>query len=199
MSVHVALFFHILGVLLLFGAALAEATSLLMLRRTSTVIVGRTWASLNKPLEAAFPIAAVLLVVTGLYMLHENEEFNGATQPWAMTVLALLVVLAIAGAGFNGRRMKAIRLDLNTATEGPVPPDIQARIHDSALLTSILSMGSAIPGAVMLMTIKPSSAVTCVVTAAAWMLVGALAAQLLLHGNALHADARTEEATIVPG
>ena len=191
MSVHVALFFHIVGVLLLFGAALTETASLLMLRRTSTVMVGRAWASVNKPLEAIFPIAAVLLVVTGLYMLRENDEFKGATQPWAMTVLGLLVVLAIAGAGFNGRHMKAIRLGLNNAPEGLIPPDLETRIHDAALLTSILSMGSAILGAVMLMTIKPSSAVTCVIIAVAWMLAGALAAQPLRRSRPVLAGAST--------
>jgi hypothetical protein len=179
MSVDVALFFHICGVLGLFGAALAETTSLLMLKRTSTVTVGRAWASLNKPLEAVFPISAVLLIVTGLYMLHESDEFKTATQPWAMTVLALLVVLSIVGAGFNSQRTKAIRLGLNEALEGSLPVDLEAQIHDPVLLTSILSMTSAILGAVMLMTIKPSSAVTCIVIAAAWMLAGALVAQPL--------------------
>jgi hypothetical protein len=179
MNVDVALFFHICGVLGLFGAALAETTSLLMLKRSSTVTVGRAWASLNKPLEAAFPLSAVLLIVTGLYMLHENDEFKGATQPWAMTVLVFLVVLAVIGAGFNSQRMKSIRVGLNKAPEGTIPVDLEARIHDPALLTSILSMSSAVGGAVMLMTLKPSSVLTCIAVLAAWLLAGALVAQPL--------------------
>ncbi len=179
MNVNVALFFHVCGVLGLFGAALVETTSLLMLKRTSTVTVGRAWASLNKPLEFVFPISAVLLVVTGLYMLHENADFKTATQPWAMTVLVFLVVLAIIGAAFNGQRMKAIRLGLNSAPEGSMPVDVETRIHDPALLTSILSMSSTILGAVMLMTIKPSSAITCIVIVVAWMIAGALMAHPL--------------------
>lgn len=191
MSVDVALFFHICGVLTLFGAALAETTSLFMLRRTSTVTVGRAWAGLNKPLEAAFPLGAVLLIVTGLYMLHQSDEFKSATQPWAMTVLAFLVVLAIVGAGFNGRRMKAIRLALNEALEGSISADLEARIQDRALLTSIASMSSAVLGAVMLMTIKPGSAVTCIVIMAAWMLMGALVAQPLVRSQPVLAVAES--------
>ena len=177
MSYNVALFFHICGVLTLFGAALVETTSLLMLRRTSTVTVGRAWMSLNKPLEAAFPISAVLLIGTGLYMLHDSQDFKGATQPWAMTVLVLLVVLSIVGAGFNGKRLKEIHLGLNKAPEGSIPVDLEARIHDRALLTSILSMFAAVLGAVMLMTIKPSNAATCIVIVVAWLLAGAMVAQ----------------------
>jgi hypothetical protein len=189
MNVDVALFFHICGVLGLFGAALAEATSLLMLKRTSTVTVGRAWASLNKPLEAAFPISAVLLIVTGLYMLHENDEFKGATQPWAMTVLVFLVALSVIGAAFNSQHMKAIRLGLNKAPEGSLPVDLEAQIHDPILVTSIVSMTSAIGGAVMLMTIKPSSAVTCIVVLGAWPLAGALVAQPLSRSRPVLAGA----------
>ena len=189
MNVNIALFFHICGVLGLFGAALAETTSLFMLRRTPTVAVGRAWASLNKPLEFAFPISAVLLIVTGLYMLHENSDFKSATQPWAMTVLVVLVVLAIVGAAFNGRHMKEIRLGLNSASEGPMPVDLEAQIHDPVLLTSIVSMSTAILGAVMLMTLKPSSAVTCIVIAVVWMIAGALAAQPLARSHQVLAGA----------
>jgi hypothetical protein len=192
MTVDVALFFHICGVLALFGAALVETMSLLMLKRTSTVTIGRAWASLNKPLEAVFPISAVLLIVTGLYMVRTSDEFKGATQPWAMTVLALLVVLSIVGAAFNGQRTKAIRLGLNAAPEGSIPVDLEARIHDPALLTSILSMTSGILGAVMLMTIKPSSAVTCIIIAAAWLLAGALVAQPLTRSRPILAARGTE-------
>jgi hypothetical protein len=183
MRVDVALFFHICGVLLLFGASLVETTSLLMLKRTYAVAVGRAWASLSKPLEVAFPVAAVLLIVTGLYMLHENGDFKGATQPWAITVLVFLVVMSIAGAAFNGTRMKAIRLGLNKSLEGAIPADLETRIHDPALLTSILSMSSGFLGAVMLMTIKPDAAISCIVILVAWMLFGAAVAQPLSRGR----------------
>jgi hypothetical protein len=179
MRVDVALFFHICGVLLLFGAALAETTSLLMLKRTSTVAVGRACASLSKPLEVAFPVGAVLLIVTGLYMLHENGDFKSATQPRAITALVFLVVVAIAGGAFNGPRMKAIRLGLNKSPEGAIRSDLETRIHDPALLTSILSMSSVILGAVMLMTIKPGAAIACIVILVAWMLFGAVVAKTL--------------------
>jgi hypothetical protein len=134
----------------------------------------------------------VLLIVTGLYMVRTSDEFKGATQPWAMTVLALLVVLSIVGAAFNSQRTKAIRLGLNAAPEGSIPVDLEARIHDPVLLTSILSMTSAILGAVMLMTIKPSSAVTCIIIAAAWLLAGALVAQPLTRSRPIFAARGTE-------
>src|SRR5437868_3486671 len=107
MGVDIALFFHICGVLTLFGSVGLEITSLTQLRRTQTVSVARAWASLTKPLEFSFPVASVVLIFSGLYMLHENPDFKAA-QPWALTVLVLLVVLSIVGGFFNGSRMKAI-------------------------------------------------------------------------------------------
>jgi hypothetical protein len=164
-------------------------------RRFAAGLHGARWRPVAEKApapQAVFPISAVLLIVTGLYMVRTSDEFKGATQPWAMTVLALLVVLSIVGAAFNGQRTKAIRLGLNAAPEGSIPVDLEARIHDPVLLTSILSMTSAILGAVMLMTIKPSSAVTCIIIAAAWLLAGALVAQPLTRSRPILAARRTE-------
>ena len=181
MKVDVALFFHICGVLILFGSAGLEITSLTMLQRTRTVAVGRAWASLNRPLEFSFPIAVVVLIASGLYMLHENPDFKQA-QPWAMTVLVLLVALAILGAAVNGRRMMAIYEGLQEAPDGPIPAEIAARIHEPLLLTSILTMTGAILGAVLIMTVKPGLR-DAIIVAVVSMILGAAVAQGMLRSR----------------
>lgn len=178
MDVNIALFFHICGVLTLFGSAGVEILSLTSLRRTTSVAVGRAWASTEPPLAFAFPIAVVVLIASGLYMLHNNPDFKLA-QPWAMTVLVLLIVLAILGGAFNGRRMKAIHDALQEAPDGPIPADIVARIHDPYLITSILSMTGAILGAVLIMTTKPDLR-DSIIIAAVSLILGALLTRIVL-------------------
>jgi hypothetical protein len=178
MNVEIALFFHICGVIALFVSAALEITSLSRLRRTTTVSVARAWASLNVPLEYSFPISAVVIILSGLYQLHENPSFKQA-QPWALTVLVLLVVLAILGALVNGRRMMAIYEALREAPDGPIPPAIEARIHDPVLLTSIQTLTVAILGAALLMTVKPGLR-DSIIVAAVSMLLGAASAQLMV-------------------
>lgn len=194
MNVHIALFIHICGVLTLFGSAALEITSLARLRRTTSVAVGRAWASLNVPLEYSFPAAVVALIASGLYQLHENADFKQA-QPWAMTALVMLVGLAILGAAINGRRMMAIYEALQEEPDGPIPTSIQARIHDPVLLTSIQSMAVAILGVVLMMTVKPGLR-DSVIVAVVSLLVGAASAQLMLRSG----RARESSAVVVqPG
>jgi hypothetical protein len=181
MNVDIALFFHICGVLVLFVSAALEIMSLTQLRRTRTVEVARAWASVNKPLEFSFPISVLILIPSGLYMLHENPDFKQA-QPWALTVLVVLIVLAILGGAFNGRRMQAILDGLQEAPEGPVPADIQVRINDPALLTSIQAMTGAILGAILIMTVKPGLR-DSIIIAAVSLILGGLSAQLVLRNR----------------
>jgi uncharacterized membrane protein len=182
MNVNIALFFHICGVLMLFGSAAVEIISLTSLRSTSSVAVGRAWAGLNKPLEFTFPLAAVVLIASGLYMLHSNPDFKLA-QPWALTVLVVLIVLSVLGASFNGRRMKAIVETLEKAPDGAIPPDIATRIGDPYLLTSIQTMTAAILGAVLIMTLKPGLRDSIIIVVVS-MILGALSAQPLLRTRA---------------
>jgi uncharacterized protein YneF (UPF0154 family) len=187
MDVNVALFFHICGVLTLFGSALLEITSLLRMRAARSVAEARSWAGVNKPLEVTFPIAVVLLASSGLYMLHNNPDFK-SPQPWAMVVLVLLIVLAILGAVFHGRSLAAIAEGLAHAPQGAIPREIDAQIHNPLLLTSISSMSFAILGAVALMTVKPGLRDAIIVVAVS-LILGAGVGQFV---------ARREETAEVP-
>jgi hypothetical protein len=180
-DVDIALFFHICGVLTLFGSALLEITSLLRMRAATSVAVARAWAGVNKPLEATFPIAVVLLLASGLYMLHNNPDFK-TTQPWAMVVLVLLIVLAIVGAIFHGRTLGTIAEELAAASHGAIPREIEARIHNPILLTSISSMSVAILGAVALMTVKPGLRDSIIVLGVA-LVIGAGLGQFVARGD----------------
>jgi hypothetical protein len=181
MNVQIALFFHICGVLALFVAAALEITSLTRLRRTTTVSVARAWASLNPPLEFVFPISVVVIILSGLYQLHENPDFKLA-QPWAMTVLVLIIVLAALGPLVNGRRLMAIYEALREAPDGPIPAAIVKRIHDPVLLTSIQAMTAAILGAALIMTVKPGLR-DSVIIAVVSMLLGAASALAILRAR----------------
>jgi hypothetical protein len=176
----IALFLHIAGVLALVVASALELTSLMRLRRSTSVAEARTWASLSAPLQTVFPVSAIFIVATGLYMLHSGFA---SAQPWALTVLVILVLLAIAGAAFNGRNMMAIHEALRRAPEGRIPGEIVRRIHNPALLTSIQSMSVMILGAVLLMTVKPGL-LDSLIIAVVFGVLGVASAQLVLRAKA---------------
>jgi hypothetical protein len=74
-----ALFIHIVGVLGLFTCVSLELTSLFGLRRARLLEEVRTWGSLPQVLAWAFPLAALLTLVAGLFLALDAW---GWKVPW---------------------------------------------------------------------------------------------------------------------
>jgi hypothetical protein len=157
---------HILGVLGLFIAMALELAALVGMRRASTVTQAHEWAGLGSVLGVLFPLAAVLILVSGLYLVH--DQWGDGTS-WSTLSLIVLIALSADGALLNGRRLEAIRAAVGAAPAGAVPPGLRRQILDPVLWTSVQGSAAVAVGIVYLMTLKPDltgSLVALVIAAA---------------------------------
>ncbi|MGH2389198.1 MAG: hypothetical protein ACRDIE_13420 [Chloroflexota bacterium] len=151
---HLALYAHILGVLGLFMAIGLEWTSMVRMRRVRTVEQLREWASLHPTLEKVFPATAVLILVSGLYMLGDVWGWGNA---WINLSLAALALMGGLGPAINSRRLSAIHRGAQTAPAGSVPTTLTRQIEDPTLWMSVKIMVTVALGVVYLMAVKPEA------------------------------------------
>lgn len=192
---HLALFVHIVGVLVLFAAIGAEFTVLLGLRRCQTVAQVRGWAALDGPIDRLFPLATLLILAAGIYMALTAW---GWTTAWIDLAFVALLVMSAQGPLVNGRRFQAIHASAQAAAQaapdGPLPATLVRQLHDPILWISMHTSAAIVVGLVFLMTVKPGlvgSLVALVVTLA----LGVVWAQLSQRaGQAGQVAAATREA-----
>jgi len=185
-----ALFLHIVAVLGLFIATGIEWTTLFGVRSAKNVAQVRQFMNVNTAFELVFPVAALLILVAGLYMTF---TVWGWSQAWINVSLLALISMGILGPTINARRMKAIHISAELTPDGPVPASLKKQINNRVLWTTVQAMSFADLGIIYLMTIKPGwieSIVVIIVTAT----VGAIVAQRMLR-NAHAAQPGIEAAT----
>lgn len=148
----ISLFLHIVGALGLFASLAIEQAALVNLRRAASTEQAREWLSLMRALQRIQGPSALLLLVTGLYMMITS--WRG--QAWAASGLVGMVLMAIIGMVVSGRRMKGVGLAM-PAAEGPLPLTVRDRLADPALrMSAFVRVGLAL-GIVFNMSVKPST------------------------------------------
>ncbi len=167
-----SLFLHIVGALGIFASLAFEQAGLLNLRRASTNAQAREWLSLLRALQRIQGPSALVLLVTGLYMMITSWRH----QAWAGLGLVGMLLMAIIGATITGRRMKTIgpAVPLN---DGPLPAALRQRLDDPALRMSASVRVALALGIVFNMSVKPATggAVAALVIATA---LGVVATQV---------------------
>lgn len=175
-----ALFLHIVAVLGLFIATGVEWTTLFGVRSAKNVAQVRQFMNVVAAFELVFPVAALLIMVAGLYMTF---TVWGWSHGWISVSLLALILMGILGPTINARRMKAIYASARATPDGPVPASLKKLINNRVLWTSVMAMSFVDLGIIYLMTIKPGwieTIVVMIVAAAA----GAILAQLVLRNAA---------------
>jgi predicted integral membrane protein DUF2269 len=167
-----ALFLHIFFVIAALCLAAVLHAGLLLLRAARDVAAIRAWPRVVRALGVALPLIALLILLTGAWLLQlSNGEFSWE-QGWVTASLVGLVCAEAAGA-VAGSRSAALRRAINEAPDGPVGADLRRRILDP-VLWCILHGGTAIFLAVVfVMVVKPPGLWSAVVIAAVGLL-GAL-------------------------
>jgi hypothetical protein len=150
-----ALFLHIIGVVGLFIALSLELICLIGMRRARVVMQVQEWAGLRGLLAIVFPISAVLILVSGLYLVH--DVLAGQSQGWTDVALIVLILLGVAGGVLSGPRMRAIGVAAQAAPAGPVSGSLSLLILDPIMWTTVQVSGTLAIGVVYLMTIKPET------------------------------------------
>jgi len=149
----ISVFLHIVGALGLFAALGLEWAGLFNLRRATEVGQVREWMRLlGAPRFLGGP-AALLILVSGIYM----STTRWGPQGWIIVALIGMVLIAVLGAALGGRRAGAIARAL-PAEDGPISTALGRQLHDPVLTLSLRLRVALLLGIIFLMSIRPSTA-----------------------------------------
>ncbi|MDE3095942.1 MAG: hypothetical protein KGK07_08070 [Chloroflexota bacterium] len=166
---HFALFLHLLGVFGIAGTATTELVCLSMMRRARTAQELRPWADVAKMIEKAFPVAALVLLLSGAYMVSKDSAL-GWDLGWINVSATALIVGAIADFLINGRRVDAIQAAAQAAPDGPVAPALAAQLHDPVVFGTAHALMLMLLAIVWNMTTHPGDAQAGIVVVVAVLL-----------------------------
>jgi len=167
------LFLHLLGVFLVSGGAVSSILILAMLRRSETVQDVRMWANLAAIVDRIFPVATILLLATGIWLVSDGDW--SWSDGWINVSLIGLILIALAGFLIATRKIVAIDRAAADAPDGPVPQVLAAQITDPMLFATTHAATLGTLAIIWNMTTKPGDAQAGIVFVAA-IIVGALSA-----------------------
>jgi hypothetical protein len=152
----IALFLHILGALGFFIAIAILYTSVLGVRRAQTVQQIKLWTGAAAPaIRLLFPIASLVILVAGLYMV---VTVWGEKAQWAGVALIAFLLLAIASALLQGRRITMLgRQVADQPDNTPVIGALWTQAHDPVTWVGVNTAAAFATGIVYLMTLKPDA------------------------------------------
>lgn len=150
-----ALFLHITFVIAGLSMAAVMHAGLLLLRSARDVSSARPWPRVISLLEPSLPVTALLVVLTGAWLLHlSGGEFDWQ-QGWVTTALIGVIVVEALGA-VVGPRSAALKKAIRMAPDGPVDSELQRRILDPALWCLLHGGTSVFLAIVFVMVVKPT-------------------------------------------
>lgn len=149
------LFLHLCALLGAIGTAALLHFAEIQLRAAVTVAGVRTWASLIETGAKVFPVALLVLLGSGAYLVDRGWTWSSG---WVDASLVGVGILFLVGAGLVGGRSRALRRELAGTADGAVTGPLTriAREHVGGL-ASWTNTGLAL-GIVFVMTIKPALA-----------------------------------------
>jgi hypothetical protein len=149
---HVVLYGHFLALLLGIGAATIIVVCLSHLRTAQTAAAAAPWGMLAGKTEKVFPIVILGLFGTGAYMT--SDVWTWSTR-WIDVAIAVLVLLAVLGAGVAGRRAHMLKEALMENGPGPLGEKARKLTCDPALWIISYANPGMVLGVVWNMTEKP--------------------------------------------
>jgi hypothetical protein len=175
----IVLFLHILTAIVAFMMAAIVHAGLPALARARDVREMRSWAAILHRLEPLFPIAALVLLLLGAWLVHLSKGQVRWSDGWLLTALITLVVVeGVAGAKLAPKAKAAVKA-VEDAADGPVPDSVRRTALEPWIWypSHVATFGFA--AVVFLMATKPAGgwAVVIVIVGA---LIGIVAARLQL-------------------
>jgi hypothetical protein len=152
------LFLHILTAIVAFMMAAIVHAGLPALARARDVREMRSWAGILHRLEPLFPIAALLLLGFGVWLVHLSHGQIKFSDGWLLTgLITLVVVEAIAGIKLSPKAKAAVKA-VEEAADGPVPESVRQTAVEPWIWypSHVATFGFA--AVVFLMAAKPSGA-----------------------------------------
>ena len=150
------LFLHILTAIVAFMMAAIVHAGLPALARAKDVREMRSWAAILHRLEPLFPVAALLLLGFGAWLVHLSHGRIKFSDGWLLTgLISLVVIEGLAGVKLAPKAKLAVRL-VEEAADGPVPDAVRQAALEPWIWypTHIATFGFG--AVVYLMAAKPS-------------------------------------------
>ena len=145
---------------------------LLLVRAARDVAAVRAWPRVIAVVEPVLPATALVILLTGAWLLHLSDGEFSWGQGWVIASLVGLVVAEAAGAA-AAPRSAALRRAISRAPDGPVGAEVRQRICDPVLWCILHGATAIFLAVVFVMVVKPSGLWSAVVIAAVG-LAGAL-------------------------
>ena len=167
----VVLFAHVCALLAAMSAGAVSHLSEARMRSAETTAALRPWARLLGRTAKVFPVALLILLGSGAYLVHDAWSWSAG---WVDASLVGVGLLFASGAGVVRVRGVALRRALAAAGDGPPPPEVRRLIVEHpAAFASWMNTGIAV-AIVFAMTAKAAlagSAAALVVGAAVGLAV----------------------------
>lgn len=164
----IMLFLHVSGDIGLFIGLGAQILILAALRRAKYTGQVQALAGLIRMTDTLAIVGSLLIITTGLYMAVTAW---GLLTSWIIAALGSLIVLLppLVG-GIIEPRMRAIVTLTTEVPDGPLPGELERRIHDPLLGIGVQTEAALILGIVFLMTNKPALAGSLLIITASILL-----------------------------
>ncbi|MGH9771576.1 MAG: hypothetical protein ACRD4Q_07745 [Candidatus Acidiferrales bacterium] len=178
------LFIHFCALIAAFAASALTHFAESRMSAAPTVADVRNWAGLTERVAMAFPIAIVVLVGSGIYMVQAAWPWNAG---WIDASLAGVFVLVINGPLIIGSRHRWIMRSLAVTGDGPVNPELARLVRDPLMRSASWANTILALGIVLVMVIKPSLAASIAILVVA-LIVGAAIAMPMRRPSNVAAD-----------
>lgn len=166
----IALFVHILGVVLLVGAVTTNLLATLRAQRAATVAEIASLTSVTRKIDLVIGPAMLLILGPAIYMVARGGDDGSIrwTSGWVDVALVVFLVMAVLGPTVESAHAKRLLSLATSLPDGPVPPELDA-VRRAPAATYVTLFGvSQIVAFLYLMTNKPAlaGAITACVVAA---------------------------------
>jgi hypothetical protein len=151
-SYGVVVFLHLVALLAAISTAGVAHFAEGRLAAAETFAAARPWASLLNRAAPVFPLALLVLVASGAYLVHRGWTWDAG---WIEAGLVGVALLLANGAGVVGRRNLGLKRALGAAADGPLTDALlQLTRRHIGGIASWANTGLAI-GVVFVMATKP--------------------------------------------
>jgi hypothetical protein len=146
------IFLHVLGGVGLFIGLGIEVVAVRRLQRTVTADQARTWMGLLGEAVRIGPVSMVTILIAGVWMM----AIRWGPEPWILTALFGLIVMAILGAALTRRTMAGLGPSLAGGGD-ELPAKFRALVTCGSLPFSLWLRVAIAVGILGLMTVKPDA------------------------------------------
>lgn len=177
----IALFVHVVGVVLLVGAVTTTLLATLRAQTARTVGEVASLTAVTKKIDLVIGPATLLILASALYMVARGGDDGGIawTSGWVDVALVIFVVMSVLGPTVEAGHAKRLMRLAAELPDGPVPPALDAARRAPAGLYVTFFGVSQIVAFLYLMTNKPSLAGSLAACVVAGLLSAVLAAARL--------------------